>query len=78
MYQFSLNPLRLKVHPNIYCIGVQSLSKEYNYALCQDTKNTKFPGLRLFNMESIVKTNTVDFILLKALDIGTLGYLEYE
>ena len=69
----------IKIHPtvecityeDIYCIGIQNFNKSYNYALCQDNPQAKAPGLRLFDMESIVKRNKSGMVLLKKIDVGT-------
>ena len=36
-----------------------------------------YPGLRLFDMESIFNKSKIDMLLLKKIDIGTLGYFEF-
>lgn len=78
MYVISFNPYTITVYSNIYCIGIQNFTKSYNYALCQDTNDATCPGLRLFDMESIVKRKKPGMTLLKKIDVGTNGYFEWS
>ena len=42
-------------YTDLYCIGINHFTPQYNYALCQDRPGSKSPGLRLFDMESIIR-----------------------
>ena len=55
MYVIKTNPDTCSAYPDVYCVGIQNFSKSVNYALCQG--ESKYPGLRLFNMETILKKN---------------------
>ncbi|CDW83468.1 wd-40 repeat protein [Stylonychia lemnae] len=59
--------------PFVYCVGVQSFNSQFNYAICQEGPGAQFPGLRLFNMETILRRKVLKMTLLKRIDIGTLG-----
>ncbi len=62
------------------CVGLQNFTKSFNYALCQDLPDSKFPGLRLFDMESLMKnidSAETFLMLLKKIDIGAQGYFEF-
>lgn len=74
------NPQKTRTYPNVYCVGFQNFTKSFNYAICQETPDSVNPGLRLFDMESIVKNidkTECFFMLLKKIDIGTQGYFEF-
>jgi len=59
------------VYEGVYCIGIQSFTKSYTYALCQDAPGAKNPGLRVFDMEAIIKRNKSGMVLVKKIDVGT-------
>jgi hypothetical protein len=42
-----------KSFPGVYCSGIQTITKNFNYALCRETSESKYHGLRFFDMESI-------------------------
>ena len=46
--------------------------------MCQDNPNAKAPGLRLFDMESIIRRNKSGMVLLKKIDVGTQGFFEFS
>ena len=71
-------PPKCQVHQNIYCIGVQNFTKSYNYALCQDKIGCENPGLRLLDMESVIKTEKCNMILAKKVDVGAIGSFEWS
>ena len=81
LYVIKFNPAyKLRTYTGINCVGLQNFTKSFNYALCQDLPDSKFPGLRLFDMESIIKNidNAETFLmLLKKIDIGAQGYFEF-
>ncbi len=56
LYVIKNNPTqKIKAYSGVNCIGLQNFTKNFNYVLCQDLSDSKFPGLRLFDMESLVK-----------------------
>lgn len=59
------------VYSDVYCIGIQSFTKSYTYALCQDVPGAKNPGLRVFDMESIINRDKSGMVLVKKIDVGT-------
>eukprot|EP00347_Sterkiella_histriomuscorum_P013502 403364473 len=65
-----------KTYENLFCVGIQTISNNFNYALCQETATSTSPGLRFFDMESIIKKDKLSMTLLKKIDVGTLGYFE--
>lgn len=77
LYVVKANPDSVTVYPNVYCVGFQNFTRQFNYAICQETSDSTSPGLRLFDMESIIKKNVCNMTLLKKIDIGTQGYFEY-
>ena len=40
---------------DIVCIGLKSFDKQYTYIICKDSPRTKYPGIRVFDMEDLVK-----------------------
>ena len=61
---------------NVYCVGVNHMAGTISYALCQDINNSKYYGLRVFNMDNIWKTKEMKMLLLKDIDVGALGNFE--
>ena len=79
MYIITNKPdYKITVYPNIYCIGLNTFNKSYNYALCQDKADSETPGLRIFDLESIIKRNEPGMILMKDIDIGTVGAIDWS
>ncbi len=78
MYVIKLNPVSCTTYENLYCIGISNFTKSYTYALCQDKTDAVCPGLRLFDMESIINRNKSGMVLLKNIDVGSLGQFEWS
>eukprot|EP00347_Sterkiella_histriomuscorum_P004764 403359199 len=76
-YVVKQKPDSIKVYENVYCIGLQNFTRQFNYCICQDRSDSISSGLRIFDMESIINKDILNMTLLKKIDIGTLGYFEF-
>jgi hypothetical protein len=63
-------------YDNVFCSGIQTITKNFNYALCRESPKALYPGLRFFDMESMISRDKCSFTLLKNIDVGVLGYFE--
>ncbi len=68
----------VKTHGKIYCRGIRLTDKDFVYALCQDQPNANNPGFRFFNMENTIRDGTCKMILLKDIDVGCIGNIEFS
>lgn len=79
MYVITTEPTnKMTVYENIYCLGINAFDAQSNYAICQDKIGAEKPGLRIFDVDSILKSNQIDFNLLKKVDIGCAGTFEFS
>ncbi|CDW75601.1 wd-40 repeat protein [Stylonychia lemnae] len=64
---------------DVFCVGIQPYGQdEQFYALCQESKSSKNPGLRFFSIDQIREAKKCIMTLIKNIEVGTLGLIAWD
>ncbi len=78
MYFVKFDPDTVKTFNNVYCIGLQNFTRNCNYCICKETSDSETPGLRIFDMDAVIRKEQHCLTLLKSIDIGSAGQFEFS